>query len=184
MGKKVFQFQAGEFFQNNPFILPRFVDYVVEQASETDLLHLIDAYCGVGLFALSAADRFQSVTGIEVSAAAIRLAESNAVLNRVENANFFTGVAEEIFARVSAPPHQSALIIDPPRRGCDEMFLRQLVAWGPRRVIYVSCDPSTQARDIRILESEGYRTLAVQPFDLFPQTRHIENVATLEKIAQ
>ena len=181
VGDRVFQFRAGEFFQNNPSILPAFAGYVAEQASAgTDFL--IDVYCGAGLFSLYAADRFERIVGIEVSAAAVTLAESNAALNGISNAEFRTGEAEALFARIlDFPAARTAVVLDPPRRGCDEGFLRQLSDFGPARIVYVSCDPATQARDLRILGDAGYRVEAVQPFDLFPQTRHIENVATLGK---
>ncbi|HTB62981.1 MAG TPA: SAM-dependent methyltransferase, partial [Opitutales bacterium] len=101
--------------------------------------------------------------------------------NHIENADFLVGEAERIFADAQFPAAETAAVIDPPRAGCDEVFLRQLIAYGPARVIYVSCDPATQARDLKILCAGGYRLDHAQPFDLFPQTRHIECVATLVK---
>ena len=181
VGNRVFQFKAGEFFQNNPFILPTFANYVTDQASDGSR-YLIDAYCGAGLFSLTAADRFEKVIGIEVSAAAVTLADSNAALNSIRNAEFRNGEAEAIFAEVAEfPGAETSVVIDPPRRGCDEAFLRQLSDFAPSRIVYVSCDPSTQARDLKILEESGYEILEIQPFDLFPQTRHIENVVTLQR---
>ncbi|MEM0964528.1 MAG: class I SAM-dependent RNA methyltransferase [Verrucomicrobiota bacterium] len=181
VGNIVFQFKAGEFFQNNPFILPDFANYVGDQASKGSR-YLIDAYCGSGLFSLTAASRFDRVVGIEVSAAAVTLADSNAALNRIKNAEFRAGEAEAIFTEVTdLPADETSVIIDPPRRGCDEQFLHQLIAYLPRRIVYVSCDPATQARDLRILTESAYRIEEIQPFDLFPQTRHIENVVTLSR---
>jgi len=179
VGKRAFQFRAGEFFQNNPFILQRFADYVSGQAANGSRF-LIDAYCGAGLFSLTAASSFERVVGIEVSAAAVTLAESNAAINGIQNAEFRTGEAEAIFLDVAdLPSAETSVIIDPPRRGCDEVFLRQLADFKPARIVYVSCDPSTQARDLKILKDAGYHIEEIQPFDLFPQTRHIENVVTL-----
>ncbi len=181
VGSRVFQFKAGEFFQNNPFILPSFAKYVSEMAADGSRF-LIDTYCGAGLFSLTAADRFEKVIGIEVSAAAVTLADSNAALNGIRNAEFRNGEAESLFAEVADfPSHQTSVIIDPPRRGCDESFLHQLTRFAPARIIYVSCEPSTQARDLKILGESGYEILEIQPFDLFPQTRHIESVATLRR---
>ncbi|MFP4351612.1 MAG: class I SAM-dependent RNA methyltransferase [Puniceicoccaceae bacterium] len=181
VGERVFQFRAGEFFQNNPSVLPAFAGYVAGQAA-AGADFLIDVYCGAGLFSLFAADRFERVVGIEVSAAAVTLAESNAALNGIANAEFRAGEAGAVFARIlDFPADRTAVVLDPPRRGCDEGFLRQLSEFGPARIVYVSCDPATQARDLRILGDAAYRIEAVQPFDLFPQTRHIENVATLSK---
>ncbi len=181
IGKTVFQFLAGDFFQNNPFILPELVDFVLEHACTPDTRFLVDAYCGVGVFALCAAKRFEAVAGVEVNASAVRWANGNAAINGIKNAEFIIGEAEAIFASLKFPGDETAMIIDPPRAGCDEAFLRQLLDFGPRRVVYVSCDPSTQARDVKLLLAGGYKLKRVQPFDLFPQTRHIENVCVLSK---
>jgi len=177
----VFQFKAGDFFQNNPFILPELIDYALEQAKEEGLRFLVDAYCGVGMFALCAAQQFEQVVGVEISAQAIEHARLNAAANGIANAEFLIGKSEEIFASLTFPGSESSMIIDPPRAGCDEAFLRQLLAFGPTRLVYVSCDPSTQARDLKTLCAGDYRIERVQPFDLFPQTRHIENVVTLRR---
>jgi len=179
VGRRIFQFKAGEFFQNNPFILPAFAEYVVRQAAKESQV-LIDTYCGSGLFSLSAAESFEKVIGIEVSSAATRLADSNAALNGLNNVEFLTGEAESIFSEVDRHSGKKiAVVIDPPRRGCDERFLNQLIELSPQRIVYVSCEPSTQARDLKILLAGGYEIEEIQPFDLFPQTRHIENVVTL-----
>ena len=180
VGRLVFQFPAGEFFQNNPLILPAFAEAVVEAASGPGITHLIDAYCGSGLFSLVGAARFEKVLGIEVSDASVRWAQGNAALNRIGNAEFFVGDAGSIFARVHEPGERCAVILDPPRRGSDEVFLGQLAELKPARVVYVSCEPSTQARDLRwFLDAAGYRIERIQPFDLFPQTRHLETVVSL-----
>jgi len=179
VGDLHFLFQAGEFFQNNPHILPGLLDYVMEQAAAPGLDCLVDAYCGAGSFALWGASRFGHVAGIEINDRAIDLAKENAKLNRIRNCAFIPGSAESIFLHVDFEPAKSALIIDPPRRGCDDVFLEQLIKFGPARIVYVSCAPDTQARDLKFLAANGYRVERVQPFDLFPQTRHIESVATL-----
>ncbi|MBK8478098.1 MAG: class I SAM-dependent RNA methyltransferase [Opitutaceae bacterium] len=175
------RFLARDFFQNNPFILPAFTGYVREQAAAAGASFLVDAYCGSGLFALTAARRFEQVAGIELSASAVRWAQDNATANGITNATFRAGDASAIFAGLDFPATETAVIIDPPRRGCDEAFLRQLVAFGPRTIVYVSCDPATQMRDLATLLPAGYTLTAVQPFDLFPQTRHLECVITLQK---
>lgn len=181
VGDRTFQFQAGEFFQNNPFILPGMVGYVLEQATAPELEFLVDAYCGVGVFALSAAGSFTEVAGVEVNAIAVGLANANLKLNGVSNCSFLLGNAEAIFQDIRFDPAKTSIIIDPPRRGCDEAFLEQFVSFGPARAVYVSCGPDTQARDLKYLTQHGYKMVRVQPFDLFPQTRHIENVVTLSK---
>jgi 23S rRNA (uracil1939-C5)-methyltransferase/tRNA (uracil-5-)-methyltransferase len=177
------RFLARDFFQNNPFILPEFVAYVRRQASAGGAGFLVDAYCGSGLFALGAAGAFERVAGVEISATSVAFARENAAANGIGNAIFLAGDASAIFAGLDFPPAETAVVVDPPRRGCDETFLRQLFAFGPRTVVYVSCDPATQMRDLRLFLDAGYQLERVQPFDLFPQTRHLECVITLRKNA-
>jgi len=174
-------FLARDFFQNNPFILPAFTGYVRAQAAASGARFLVDAYCGSGLFALACAPAFERVTGIEISETSVKFARENAQANGIGNAMFQTGDAAAIFAGLAFPPTATAVVIDPPRKGCDESFLRQLFAFGPATVVYVSCDPATQMRDLKGFLTAGYRLAAVQPFDLFPQTRHLECVITLVK---
>jgi tRNA/tmRNA/rRNA uracil-C5-methylase (TrmA/RlmC/RlmD family) len=177
-------FLARDFFQNNPFILPAFTRYVREQAAASGARFLVDAYCGSGLFALSAASAFQHVTGIEISESSVRFARENAAANNINNATFTAGDAAAIFAGLDAStiqPGDTVVVIDPPRKGCDESFLKQLFGFGPRAVVYVSCDPATQMRDLTHFLTAGYQLTAAQPFDLFPQTRHLECVLTLRR---
>jgi 23S rRNA (uracil1939-C5)-methyltransferase/tRNA (uracil-5-)-methyltransferase len=176
-------FLARDFFQNNPFILPEFTRYVREQAAASGARFLVDAYCGSGLFALSAASAFEHVQGIEISESSVRFARENAAANNISNASFTAGDAAAIFAGLDSKflPSATAVIIDPPRKGCDESFLNQLFVYGPRAVVYVSCDPATQMRDLRQFLAHGYKLAAAQPFDLFPQTRHLECVLTLRR---
>ena len=175
------RFLARDFFQNNPFILPAFAAHVRDQAAGQGARFLIDAYCGSGLFALAAAPRFDRVIGVEVSDTSIAFARENAAANGITHAAFQAGDAAAIFDGIDLPADATAVVIDPPRRGCDERFLHQLLAFGPRAVVYVSCDPATQMRDLRAFLAGGYALTAVQPFDLFPQTRHLECVITLRK---
>ena len=175
------RFLARDFFQNNPFILPAFAGYVRDEAAASGARFLIDAYCGSGLFTLAAAPSFVQVAGVEISATSIAYAGENAAANGITNARFIAGDAAAIFAGVDFPPGETVVVIDPPRKGCDESFLQQLFAFGPRVVVYVSCDPATQMRDLRRFLAAGYALTAVQPFDLFPQTRHLECVITLRK---
>ncbi len=175
------KFLAGEFFQNNPSVLEQFVGYAIKLAQESGAKHLVDTYCGSGLFALSGARQFESVNGVEVSAEAARKAAENATLNRLVNCRFIAGSAESIFKNIPVNGADSAVIVDPPRKGCDEAFLEQLHRFNPRRIVYVSCAPDTQARDLKYLCTLGWKVIAVRPFDLFPQTRHVECIAALER---
>ncbi|MDR1413638.1 MAG: class I SAM-dependent RNA methyltransferase [Puniceicoccales bacterium] len=178
IGDFEFSFCAGEFFQNNLHMLPKLVNFVT--AAATGSQHLIDAYCGVGVFAIAAAKNFKSVLGVEISEIATKLAIKNAEQNNVANVNFTVGAAEQIFGNIEFPGNETNVIIDPPRSGCGVNFLEQLLAFGPGKIVYVSCAPDTQARDLKIL-CQKYAVELVQPFDMFPQTRHIENVAVLVK---
>ena len=183
VGALTFQFKAGEFFQNNPFILPDLVEFVKSHASNDEITHLVDAYYGVGLFALSLSEVFESVVGVEISEAAIQLAKVNAQIHAIENVRFQIGKAEAIFQHIKFSGENTSVIIDPPRKGCDLAFIEQLLEFNPRKIIYVSCDPATQARDLKYFVEKAYQLKEVQPFDLFPHTRHIESVAILDRIS-
>jgi tRNA (uracil-5-)-methyltransferase len=187
-----FTYQAGNFFQNNYYVVPLMVDRVLQYAalpsSSTDaaMTHLVDCYCGSGLFALSAASEFATVVGIEVNKKAVSEATANAVANGITNCQFLAASAEFIFQSIGHFPKDStAVVLDPPRKGCSTDFLQQLFAFAPHRIVYMSCDPHTQARDAKsILETEKYRIIHVQPFDLFPQTRHIECLVVFERTSE
>lgn len=181
VGGLTFHFLAGDFFQNNPYILPAFTEYVARQACADGIEYLVDAYCGSGLFALTLASRFKKVLGVEVSETSADWARANARSNGISHAEFMAASAEAIFEKVDFPAEKSAVVIDPPRKGCDMAFLNQLFAFSPARVVYVSCNPATQIRDLAEFDKAGYEITEVQPFDLFPQTKHLECVATLRK---
>ena len=196
-----FRYLANNFFQNNNYVLPLMVDGVLNAAIKATASgktpsHLIDCYCGSGLFALSAASKFKVCIGIEVQEKAIEEATFNANANNIENCQFVAASAEAIFASSSTvkikdeeeqkvndfPRDQTVVVVDPPRKGCSGEFLEQLYAYSPQRVVYMSCGPATQARDAKgIVEIGGYDIVSIQPFDLFPQTRHIECLMIFEK---
>ena len=181
VGPLEFEFLAGDFFQNNPFILEAFTSYAIKEARSGGARFLVDAYCGSGLFSLFGAREFEQVTGVEIAGSAVVRATGNAARNGLGNCRFIAASAEAIFTEIKTPAAETAVLIDPPRRGTDEVFLTQLFAFGPRTVVYVSCNPATQMRDLRLLLDAGYQLRKVQPFDLFPQTKHLECVITLEK---
>ncbi|MDR1457378.1 MAG: class I SAM-dependent RNA methyltransferase [Puniceicoccales bacterium] len=172
-----FSYQAGEFFQNNPYPLPQLTNFVIRAARGPK--YLIDAYCGVGVFGIMAAKNFEKVLGIEINGVAINFAEQNARTNRVDHIRFIAGTAEQIFENVEFVGYETSIIIDPPRAGCTEAFLSQLLAFCPAKIVYVSCAPDTQARDLKIL-GQKYSIEEIQPIDMFPQTRHIENIVVLK----
>ena len=181
VGNLKFHFLAGDFFQNNPFILDSFTKHATEQAEGPNQKYLLDAYCGSGLFGLSLAKNFERVVGIELSETSADWARRNAKTNGIENASFIASSAEDLFADIIFPPEETSIVIDPPRKGCSVDFLNQLFAFGPSRVVYVSCNPATQMRDLKIFLEKGYEIESIQPFDLFPQTRHLECVTALSR---
>lgn len=182
----LFEFPAGEFFQNNPSVLSLLVQHVVRRARGGGHIdRLVDAYCGGGFFALCAARHFESVVGVEVSADNVAAARANAERNQIFNADFHAGEVEALFEPLiragGVSPGRTTVILDPPRKGCSEQFLQQLFAFRPARVVYVSCDAATQARDALAFATAGYALREAQPFDLFPQTRHIEVVCVFDR---
>lgn len=207
VGDTVFDYTAGSFFQNNNSVLVPLTSYVRDaifppSSSDLDLpvtvngkkpTNLVDAYCGAGLFALTLAPYFTRVSGIELSTASIASATSNAAMNSLSHvATFLSGDAADIFAKVQGfERDETVVIIDPPRKGCDERFLKQLVGFGASKVVYVSCNVHTQARDVgwvvrTTAEEKGrgerkgrYVLDSLRGFDLFPQTAHVESVAVL-----
>lgn len=191
-----FTYLAGNFFQNNLYILPKMVDTVMDKAArpaatqgeeeELRMTHFVDCYCGSGLFCLSAAKHFDTCVGIEINAKAIAEAQANAQANELSHkCTFEASRAEAIFNNEQVqtfPRDTTVVMLDPPRKGCDEQFLKQLELFRPQRIVYLSCNPATQARDVKEMLSWGYTITFVQPFDLFPQTRHIESLAVLERM--
>ncbi len=180
VGDLTFHFLAGDFFQNNPYILEDFVGYASKQAMN-GANYLIDAYCGSGLFGLSLASHFKEVSMVEVSESGADWARYNAEANDIKNVKILNASAEEIFKDITYPSTETTVLIDPPRKGCNEEFLNQLFSFSPTRVVYISCNPATQARDLKLFDNAGYEIVDVQPVDLFPQTRHLECIVTLTK---
>jgi 23S rRNA (uracil-5-)-methyltransferase RumA len=170
------------FFQNNFFLLPKLVETVRGFLQAGGARHLIDLYCGVGFFGIEAAEVVESFTGVEYDQPAIAAARKNAAARGVTNGEFLAAKAEtalpELLARL--PADRTAVLLDPPRKGCWPELLETLRQTRPAQVIYVSCHPATMARDLNILCGDGVFELArVQPLDMFPQTQHVECVADL-----
>ena len=179
-----FEFSAGEFFQNNNSILPLVTLYVKSNLLHTTPNYLVDAYCGSGLFSITCSKNVSKVIGVEVSADSVKFARHNAQLNKIENAQFIVGKAEEIFKDIDTPADQTSVILDPPRKGCDDVFLNQLSAYNPAKIVYISCNVHSQARDVEwfLNNTENgsmYQVESIKGFDFFPQTHHVESVAVL-----
>ncbi|TLS26777.1 hypothetical protein PpBr36_04345 [Pyricularia pennisetigena] len=206
----VFKNKASSFFQNNNSILPSLTSYVRENAISYDkkdgkpsITNFIDAYCGSGLFSITCAPLFMSgevngrIIGIDIDGRAIERAGLNAKLNNYPDGKceFIEADAPKLFEKLDGfNPDETAVVIDPPRKGCDVSFLTQLLAFKPQRLVYVSCNVHTQARDVGILvrgyidgqpapvDGARYKIESVRGFDLFPQTSHVEGVAVLTRV--
>ncbi|OCF54069.1 tRNA (uracil-5-)-methyltransferase [Kwoniella mangroviensis CBS 10435] len=200
VGKYLFSFSAGSFFQNNNSILIPLTEYVKEAIfpSSEDYTgklptHLVDTYCGSGLFGITLSDRFERVAGVEISDQSIIAAKKNAEINGLgDKTTWLCGKAEDIFGGLGEKGFEggkSCVVVDPPRKGCDEPFLTQLLVFKPLTIVYVSCNVHTQARDVGYLIRESanwvgkkYVVESLRGFDLFPQTAHVESVAVLRLV--
>ena len=170
------------FFQNNFFLLPKLVETVRGFLSAGGARHLIDLYCGVGFFGIEAADVVESFTGVEYDQHAITAARQNAATRQRTNGKFIAAKAETALPELlrEHPAAETAVLLDPPRKGCWPELLELLRQARPAQVIYVSCHPATMARDLNILCGDGvFQLVQVQPLDMFPQTQHVECVADL-----
>lgn len=183
IGNVRFEISARSFYQVNPIqtevLYKQALDYAQLEGNE----RVIDAYCGIGSISLFLAQKAGHVMGVEIVEQAIEDAKRNAELNGFTNTYFEAGPAEEVIPRWYAEGKGAdVLVVDPPRKGCDEALLNTIIEQKPKRVVYVSCNPATLARDLRILEDGGYKTQEVQPVDMFPHTTHCEAVAWLELV--
>jgi 23S rRNA (uracil1939-C5)-methyltransferase len=173
-----FKISHRSFYQVNPAQTQELYKKAIEYADLTGNEVVIDSYCGIGTIGLSVSKYAKTVLGVDVVKQAILDANLNAKENDINNVKFVTGKAEEVI-------HQwenydvDVLFIDPPRKGCDKEFLESVVSMKIPKIIYISCNVSTLARDLNYLQSQGYEALEVTPFDMFPQTTHIESVTKL-----
>ncbi|MBF2476549.1 23S rRNA (uracil(1939)-C(5))-methyltransferase RlmD [Listeria seeligeri] len=175
-----FAISARSFYQVNPLQTEVLYQQAIEAAELTGEETVIDAYCGIGSISLCLAKKAKHVYGVEIVDQAIQDARANAELNNLSNTTFETGKAEEVIPTwYKAGIVADVLVVDPPRKGCDEKLLQTILAMKPKKVVYVSCNPGTLARDMKILSDGGYEANQVQPVDMFPMTTHIEAVTVL-----
>lgn len=208
----IFTNPAGSFFQNNNSILSPFTqyirDHILPPANKEGIKYLIDAYSGSGLFTITQSALFPGGSiGIDIAEGSIAYARKNAKLNNLDEGQckFIAADAPELFKSVEGyNPDETVVVLDPPRKGCDASFLSQLLRFGPRRIVYVSCNVHTQARDVGVLvrgevegvvddteETDGterkktrYEIESLRGFDFFPQTAHVEGVAVLNRVEE
>lgn len=182
IGDITFAISAKSFYQVNPIQTKVLYDKALEFANIGSDDVVVDAYCGIGTISLFLAQKAKKVYGIEVVPDAIADAKKNAALNGITNVEFTVGQAEKVMPKWKEQGlTPDVIVVDPPRKGCEADFLQAMIDMEPQRIVYVSCNPSTLARDLRILEDGGYVTKEVQPVDMFPSTNHVEAVTWLEK---
>lgn len=182
IGDYRFNISPLSFFQVNPVQTEVLYSKALEYANLTGNEIVFDAYCGTGTITLFLSQKAKRVYGVEIIEQAIKNAEANAKTNNITNSEFFVGKSEEVIPElIENGVKPDVIVVDPPRKGCDVKLLNAIGEAKPKRVVYVSCDPSTLARDLKHLETLGYKTVEVQPVDMFPITKHVECCVLLKK---
>ena len=173
------------FYQVNPEQTKKLYELALEYAGLTGSEVVWDLYCGIGTISLFLAQKARLVYGVEIIPQAIEDAKKNAELNGITNAKFYVGAAEEVLPRKYREEKIEAdvIVVDPPRKGCDQSLLDTILAMAPKKVVYVSCDPATLARDLKYLCEKDYELVKVRPVDQFSHSVHVETVALLLKRA-
>jgi 23S rRNA (uracil1939-C5)-methyltransferase len=183
LGALRLRISADAFFQTNTEMAETLYGTVVEYASLRGFERVYDLYCGIGSIALTLAPRTAELWGLELIERAIADAIDNARLNEIDNVRFFAGdvrlALRELVERAGKP---DVVIVDPPRAGLSQKVVRRIIEASPRRLVYVSCNPTTLAPNAAQLVEAGYKLIKVRPVDMFPQTPHIECVALLERV--
>ena len=186
IGEISYQISPLSFFQVNPYQTGRLYGKALEYAQLSGNETVWDLYCGIGTISLFLAQKAKMVRGVEIIPAAIENAKENARLNGFDNTEFFVGKAEEVLPEQFARTGERAdvIVVDPPRKGCDETLLSTIIKMQPDRVVYVSCDSATLARDLKYLCERGYELKKVCPVDMFPNTVSVETVVLLSQLKQ
>ncbi|WP_236895836.1 23S rRNA (uracil(1939)-C(5))-methyltransferase RlmD [Clostridium beijerinckii] len=180
IGKYKFNISPLSFFQINPIQTEVLYNKALEYADLSGDEIVFDAYCGAGTITLFLSQNARKVYGVEIVEQAIDNAIDNAEINGIDNSEFYVGKSEEVIPElIKNGIKPDIIVVDPPRKGCDIKLLNAIGEAKPKRVVYVSCDPSTLARDLKHLEGFGFKTIEVQPVDMFPNTKHVEAVAKL-----
>ena len=183
IGDIAYRISPLSFFQVNPIQTQKLYSTALEYAGLTGNETVWDLYCGIGTISLFLAKSAKKVYGVEIVPEAIDDAKENAQLNGIENAEFFVGKAEEVLPEQYEKNgvYADVIVVDPPRKGCDEKLLQCMVQMAPKRIVYVSCDPATLARDLGFLEANGYKVEKVRCTDMFPHSTHVETVCLLSR---
>jgi len=189
IGDLLFSISPLSFFQVNPQQTKNMYGKALDYASLTGEEAVWDLYCGIGTISLFMSGKAKQVYGVEIIPQAIDNARDNAKKNNIDNATFFVGKAEEVLPDFykthegsdDAMMHPDVIMVDPPRKGCDEVCLNTMLKMKPNRIVYVSCDSATLARDLNYLSAHGYELKAVQAYDNFPQTNHVECIVCIQR---
>ncbi|UIK34732.1 23S rRNA (uracil(1939)-C(5))-methyltransferase RlmD [Lactobacillus amylovorus] len=182
IGNLKFRISPQSFFQINSLQTPRLYNLAIKQADLKPDDVVIDAYSGIGTIGLSVAKHVKAVRGIEVVRDAIKDAKDNAKLNDITNAKYYLGKAEEIMPRWAKSGLKTDVVfVDPPRKGLTPEFINAAVKTGPKKIVYISCNPATLVRDLQLFQEKSYEFNRIDPVDMFPQTPHVEAVTVLER---
>lgn len=190
IGNIKYQISPLSFYQVNPVQTEKLYGLALEYAGLTGKETVWDLYCGIGTISLFLAQKAKQVYGVEIVPQAIEDAKNNARINGIENAGFYVGRAEEVLPEYyrqyaqehgGEKAHADVIVVDPPRKGCDETLLRTMADMQPDRIVYVSCDSATLARDVKFLRGCGYELVRGRAVDMFPQTVHVETVVLIQK---
>lgn len=184
IGSVQYRISPLSFYQVNPVQTEKLYGTALEYAGLTGEETVWDLYCGIGTISLFLAQKAKKVYGVEIVPQAIDDARENARQNGIENAEFFVGKAEEVLPEQYEKNriYADVIVVDPPRKGCDEKCLETIVKMGPKRVVYVSCDSATLARDLKYLAERGYELVMVRGCDMFPWTTHVECVVLMSRV--
>ena len=181
LGGVKFEISPLSFYQVNSAQAARLYSVAADYADLTCKETLLDMYCGAGTIGLFMAHAAKEVIGVEIVKQAVEDAKRNAAINGIANASFVCADAGEAAKKLLAEKcHPDVVVLDPPRKGCDTLTIDSVVSMSPKRIVYVSCDPATLARDIKVFSQKGYACVRVKPVDMFPRTPHVECCALLE----
>jgi 23S rRNA (uracil1939-C5)-methyltransferase len=183
IGKIKYQISPLSFYQVNPVQTKKLYEIALDYADLHGDEVVWDLYCGIGTISLFLAGKAKQVYGVEIIPEAIEDAKRNAEINFIQNAEFFVGAAEDILPEKYKAEniYADVIVVDPPRKGCDESLLDTIIQMAPKKVVYVSCDPATLARDLKYLCGRGYQVKRVQAVDQFGHSVHVETVVLLSR---
>lgn len=177
-----FRISSKSFYQINPVQTEKLYGKAMELAGLTGKERVIDAYCGIGTIGMVAAKSAKEVIGVELNPDAVRDAIKNAKRNQMKNIRFYQDDAGRFMEKMAAKGEKADVVfMDPPRSGSTEQFMKSAVTLAPQKIVYISCDPQTQARDLKYLTKHGYKAKGAYPYDMFPFTKHAENIVLLVK---